>query len=338
MTARLELSRSQILAFRRRAGALDVRLPAGPRSYRRAVWAGLQDSVPRAALLSLHARVAGVRSDAWEHPSLVQLWGPRFHVYVVAAPDRALFALGRLPEAPRGRARAVDTAARLHAVLAGRRMPFGAAGRAMSVSPNSLRYAAATGTLLLRWDGARQPTIWTVPAPAIEPARARLELARRYLHVFGPATAESFADWAGISRAGGRAVFGALGAALVPVRSPLGDASILARDEAAFRGGQAPAAAARLLPSGDAFYLAWGRDRTLLVPDARQRAALWTTRVWPGALLVHGELAGTWRRAGAELSIAPWRRLTRAERVAVEAEALHLPLPGLASALRVVWS
>ena len=47
----LELSRLQILGFRRRVGALDERLPAGPTSLRRAAWAGLQDSSPRAALL-----------------------------------------------------------------------------------------------------------------------------------------------------------------------------------------------------------------------------------------------------------------------------------------------
>ena len=58
-TARLSLTRPQILAFRRRAGGLDERLPPGQESLRRAAWAGLQDSVPRAALLSIHARVAG---------------------------------------------------------------------------------------------------------------------------------------------------------------------------------------------------------------------------------------------------------------------------------------
>ena len=58
MTRRLVLTRSQILGFRRAAGALDRRLPPGPDSLRRAAWAGLQDSMPRAALLSIHARVA----------------------------------------------------------------------------------------------------------------------------------------------------------------------------------------------------------------------------------------------------------------------------------------
>ena len=91
----LSLSRSQILAFRRQVGSLDERLPRGSRSLRRAAWAGLQDSMPRAALLSIHARVHGTQPTTWDDPSLVQLWGPRFSAYVVAARDLAVFSLGK---------------------------------------------------------------------------------------------------------------------------------------------------------------------------------------------------------------------------------------------------
>src|SRR5206468_9025697 len=120
------------------------------------------------------------------------------------------------------------------------------------------RYAAPTGTVVIRWDGARQPTIWTVPAPGLDPSKARLELARRYLHVFGPATPEAFAGWAGISARGGVAAFDALGRWLTPVRTPVGDAWILSRDAPTLRATVGPAAAARLLPSGDAYFLFQG--------------------------------------------------------------------------------
>ena len=40
-----------------------------------------------------------------------------------------------------------------------------------------------------------------------------------------------------------------------------------------------------------------------------------------------GEVAGTWRRADADVTIQPWRGLSRAEREAVEAEAESMPLP-----------
>src|ERR1700693_3608895 len=122
---RLELSRSQILGFRPQAGSLDERLPASAKSLRLTAWAGLQDSMPRAALLSIHARVKGCHSDNWEHSSLVQLWGPRFNVYVVAEKDLPIFSLARLPDDARRRARAQDTAFRLRSFLDGRRQPCG---------------------------------------------------------------------------------------------------------------------------------------------------------------------------------------------------------------------
>ena len=331
-SALLHLSRSQILHFRRRAGLLEERLPVGAKSLRHVAWAGLQDSMPRAALLSIHARVQGANSSCWEHPSLVQLWGPRFSDYVVAAPDIPVFSRGRLPEDTRRHARAHDTASRLHAFLNGRRMPFGEAGHGMGVPPNSLRYAALTGSVLLRWDGARQPVVWTAPPPKMEPWQARLELARRYLHVFGPATPARFARWAGIGRAEAVAAFKRIARELTLVRTPFADAKdeawILADDQMVLRSQPGPVAPARLLPSGDAYYLVWGAEREILVPEPKGRAALWTTRVWPGAILVRGEIAGVWRRSAAKASMDLWRRLSPAEWEAVEAEALSLPLPG----------
>jgi len=329
MPSALRLTRTQILAFRRNVGALDERLPRGPRSLRRAAWAGLQDSMPRAALLSIHARVERTQPSTWEDPSLVQVWGPRYSAYVVAARDVAIFTLGRLPDEPKGRGITEELAARLHAHLAGRRMTYGEAGRGLGVIPNSLRYAARTATMLIRWDGARQPTVWTVPRPDVDPRNARLELARRYLHVFGPTTPAAFAQWAGISPREGSSAFDALRGSLVPVRTPVGDAWILARDEPTFRAAPVRPAQARLLPSGDAYFLLQGADRELLVGDAKRRRALWTSRVWPGGLLVEGEIVGTWRRAHETVTIETWRRLTRAARDAVEVEAESLPLPGV---------
>src|SRR6478752_9342141 len=156
----LKLTRRQILAFRRRVGALDARLPNTVESLRRAAWAGLQDSMPRAAVLSLHARVQKVEPSTWEHPSLAQLWGPRYSTYVVPKRDFALFSLGRLPDDAKGRARAERTAERLHAHLDGRRMTDREAAVALGIG-YSLRYAATTGTVAIRWEGARAPVVWT---------------------------------------------------------------------------------------------------------------------------------------------------------------------------------
>lgn len=326
--AKLDLTRSQILAYRRRVGALDERMPWARRSLRRAAWAGLQDSAPRAALLSLHARVADTGLAAWRDPFFVQLWGPRFHVYVVAARDHAVFTLGRLPDRVDRMRLAGDLAARLDTYLDGGEMPFGVAGRALGEKPNQLRYAAAAGRVLLRWDGANQPVVRTVSPPDVDPHRAQLELARRYVHVFGPTTAEAFTEWAGISKRQGGTAFTALGKSLTAVRTPIGDGRILADDEPLFRSEPEQAAPARLLPSGDAYFLRQGADRELLVPDGDNRRDLWPSRVWPGAVLVGGDIVGTWRRTGATATIHTWRRLSRTEHEAVAAEAESLPLPG----------
>jgi hypothetical protein len=336
VAARLGLTRKQILAFRRRVGGLQERAPKSADSLRRAAWAGLQDSMPRAALLSLHARIEGVEPTTWEHPSLAQLWGPRYSTYVVPKRDFALFSLGRLPVDAKGRERAERMAERMRAQLDGTRLTDRELGRAIGAG-NAMRYAATTGTIAIRWEGARAPLLWSVDAPKISPAEACRGLARRYLHVFGPTTAGSFARWAGISRRAATAAFDALEGSLLPVRSPLGDDWLLAEDEPERRADPTPDAPARLLPSGDAYFLLDGAERELLVPRADRRERLWTSRVWPGALLVDGEIRGTWRRAQHTVRVAAWTRPSRATREAVEAEAQALPLPGLEREIAVVW-
>jgi hypothetical protein len=334
----LALRRTQILAYRRAVQGLDERLAQRPASLRQAAWAGLQDSMPRAALLSLHARVAGTTPSGWEDPSLVQMWGPRFSAYVVPRQDVPIFSLGRFPASPTGIRRAEEMADRLDAFLVGRRMSATDIGRRLGLHPNALRYAAPTGRVLIRWDGARQPTVWTIPAPEMDVADARLELARRYLHFFAPATAGGFAKWAGIKPPMGESAFESLGDAILPVRTPIGEGWILAEDESALRAASTRAGPTRMLPSGDPYFLLQGADRELLVPDAGRRSRLWTSRVWPGAVLVGGEIVGVWRRAGASVTVEPWRRLTRAERTSVEAEAATMPLPGVRGPIAVQWA
>jgi hypothetical protein len=336
---RLPLTRDQILAYRLEASSLNARLPAGSASLEQAAWAGLQDSMPRAALLSLHARVAGVESRSWEDPALLQVWGPRYSVYVVAARDLPLFTVSRYPDDARGRRTVDDMTAQLKAHMGKKRMRFDDAASFVVGDANRIRYATVSGTLAIRWEGARQPEVWRLPRPTMSVADARREVARRHLHVFGPASAGSFATWLGIKDGPAAATYAELVAAneLIPVATPIGEAYILAADEASYRAARRQPAAARLLPSGDTFYLAWGANRELLVPDAANRERLWTTRVWPGALLVRGEIVGTWRRDQHTVTASSWRRLSPADRAAVEEEAASLPLPALAKRVAVTW-
>lgn len=294
--------------------------------------------MPRAAVLSLHARVAGTAADAWDVPPLVQLWGPRYSAYLVVERDAAVFTLGRLPASGPTRRVAEDLADRMARALGDAPVVHSAAARALGEPPNRLRYATLTGRIRIRWDGARQPTIRVVPPPAMDEAEARRELARRALHVFGPLTPDGFAAWAGVKPKAAQATFDELLASLIPVGTPIGDAWILASDEALFRAASRPAAPARLLPSGDTYFLFHRpEERAMLVERASERDKLWTSRVWPGALLVNGEIAGTWRRSETVVTVESWRRLSRAERQAVEEEAAALPLPGNGRDVAVSW-
>lgn len=316
--------------------ALDERLTRSPRSLERAAVAGLQDSMPRAALLSIHARVAGTDPGTWEDPPLIQVWGPRYSAYVIAERDLGVFTVGRLPADAKARQRAEDVADRLETVIGRERMDCRDAARLVGLHPNALRYAAPTGRFLIYWDGARQPLIWSVPAPAVDPFDARLELARRYLHVFGPGTPDSFASWAGVRPKAASTTFDALGDEVIPVQTPIGEAWILASDETDFRSSEVKAST-RLLPSGDPYFLLQGKGRELLVPDPAQRDLLWTSRVWPGAVLLQREIVGTWRRSKHRMTIHSWVPLTPAAQETIELEAASLPLPGVTRPITVTW-
>lgn len=54
----------------------------------------------RQARLWIHARAAGTEPATWDDPSLVQVWGPRLHEFVLAAGDQAVFTRGVCPTKP----------------------------------------------------------------------------------------------------------------------------------------------------------------------------------------------------------------------------------------------
>ena len=295
--------------------------------------------MPRGALLSIHARVVGDAPDAWEDPAFVQVWGPRFSAYVIAAEDRAVFTLGRMPDDPAKVAFAISVADDLERFLAGRTMSYAEAGHGMGVHPNSLRYGTTTGRILIRWEGARRPTDLD-GAGAGDGRRGRASRAGATL----PAC----------PRAGDRGRVRRLGRDQVPAgragssvalareltrsrpRSAIAGSSRATRPRSGRRRRRQPSGI-RLLPSGDTWFLLQGEDRELLVPDARHRGELWTPRVWPGALLVDGEVRGTWRRSNAVVDVDPWGSMSRADRERVESEAASLPLPGIERDIRVRW-
>lgn len=97
----LMAERDQILAFRLSGHHVSERLPAG--SLVAATRAcGIRNTPPTSAILSLHARVVGVRSEdvaaaVDRGGSLVQVMAMRGSPFVVPAADAGVFTLGALP-------------------------------------------------------------------------------------------------------------------------------------------------------------------------------------------------------------------------------------------------
>src|SRR2546427_33005 len=96
----------------------------------------------------------------------------------------------------------------------------------------------------------------------------------------------------------------------------------------------APVDTVRLLPAGDPFLAS--ADRGLLVPQPRFRSELWPKSVWPGALLVNGELVGTWRRQVGRVTVRAWRPLEPGVKDAVEEEVFRMPIASVTKEVR--WS
>ncbi|MFD2421974.1 winged helix DNA-binding domain-containing protein [Amycolatopsis pigmentata] len=96
----------------------------------------------------------------------------------------------------------------------------------------------------------------------------------------------------------------------------------------------------RLLPPWDPFLQS--RDRDLLVPDRARQKEVWKIIGNPGALLVHGEVAGTWRtKAGGgkrlDFLMSPFWTLSAAIRAEAGAEAERVASVRGFPDLRVSW-
>ncbi|MBM7786491.1 winged helix DNA-binding domain-containing protein [Tenggerimyces flavus] len=147
-------------------------------------------------------------------------------------------------------------------------------------------------------------------------------LVRRYLAAFGPATVGDARSWSGI--AGLKEIFEQLRPSLRTFRDEAGrelfdvpDAPLQDEDEPA---------PVRLLPDFDAPLLAYA-DRTRMMTDDIRRQVCVGDGV-AATVLVDGTVAATWTLATAKgtatLTVRPLRKLTKADRQAIEPEALAL--------------
>jgi hypothetical protein len=312
----------QLWAWRAAVMGLDARLAEG--ALAAAARGGLQDSSPRSALLALHARVEGVGPQAWEDPSLVQVW-LRGADYVVPRADAAVFTVGARPRDERA-AEALDVLAdRVLAVLGGRPRRSGEVAAALSGLQREveLRGVARSGRVHIRWD-ARTTEMVPADLDAVDAEVCRLELARRFLHWLAPAVPARFARWAGVSRSDATTTFEALDTELATVVVAGERRRMLARDVDDLHSAR-PTTTVRFLPPDDPYL---SRDPRLRVPDApplsgppRVRNSL------TGRVLLDGRLVAAFARRQALVSLAPIARLLAEERLRIEEEAATLAGP-----------
>ena len=255
---------SRVLAYRARATRLDAKLPPG--SFAAGAWGGLQDSVPRSGVMSLHARVEGVQPDSWEDPSVVQIWF-RGADYIVPRDDAGIFTLGTYPRDPERAAAIEKVADDVHRVTEGRTVKVADVWESLALEhPTAIRSSSISGRVHIRWDAS---SIWLIPVPRpdIDVEDARRELARRFFHWLGPATKADLARWTGVTARDATATWTEIEAELAPVEVNGTPRFMLAADLEDLQRAE-PITGVRLLPMDDPYTKL---DKELLLPDADLR-------------------------------------------------------------------
>jgi hypothetical protein len=168
---------------------------------------------------------------------------------------------------------------------------------------------------------------WDTLGPIGEIRPAMIEILRRYLRSFGPATLPDAAYWIGGNQRDLKPYWDVLKPELAPVAVDGQERWILATDLDDLIAAGEVRLPVKLLPAFDPLLLAH-REKTDMLPEAwRKRiygAAAW---VYP-VVLVDGAIAGKWqyeRKAKQMIvTVEPFRKITKAAQRAVEREANYL--------------
>jgi hypothetical protein len=202
----------------------------------------------------------------------------------------------------------------LNAVVDRRLRPWCAGCGVAHVHDGLFRLATLpAGLVLRRHDG--ETVFHLTKLRTVEPGPARRELLRRFLRLAGPAHHRMLGAWLGITPAAAKRRWAESADDPVPVSVDGTGYAMHPDDLKVARRATAkaePTKTAHLLPAYDPLLAL--ADRALLVPDAADRRKLWRATANPGAVLIGGEIRGTWRRRRGELTVEPLGALTAAER------------------------
>lgn len=155
------------------------------------------------------------------------------------------------------------------------------------------------------------PRDWLPSWKDVDPEAAIVEMARRYLRAYGPATKNDFTRWWGAWPGVGNAAWSALGGELAPVSVEGVRAEILAADLETLRRARA-GRSVRLLPNFDPYLMGYASRDHLF--DKVHSPKVSRTAGWISAVvLVDGRVEGTWTytvsKGVLRVSVAPFKRL-----------------------------
>ena len=364
MAERASLDWANVLAWRMERQHLTARRPRGELQAVVGAIGGLHAQMLPAAELAAWARLDGLRpgdleAELWERRSLVKTWAMRGTLHLLPAGEYGLWQaaldtydhylkgawlrgfgiergeldllLDTVRDVLGGEGQTRDELAEAVAAAAG----SPALGEKLGDSWGAyLKPASFRGSLCFGPNRGRNvtfvsPAAWLGGAsggPAPEEALA--EVTRRYLGVYGPATAAEYSRWWGPRRpAQATRQFRALGEEAVEVDVEGEPHWALAAHVEAMAGAR-PSGAVRLLPAFDPYVIASARDApAILAPERKARVHRPQGWISP-VLLVDGRIEGVWshERAGGRLTVTvePFGALPGAVREGAEAEAGRL--------------
>ena len=137
---------------------------------------------------------------------------------------------------------------------------------------------------------------WVDVGPALDPEVALVELARRYLAAFAPATPADFAKWSGLPMPDSRRAFAALAGELVEGRVVDDTPAWIPRESLKALPGleREPRPIVRLLPAFDTYLIGYA-DRRALVADPSHHPRVWNGGLISPVVIVDGEVTATWK-------------------------------------------
>jgi len=188
-------------------------------------------------------------------------------------------------------------------------------------------FAARTGAHILHapdtalWSSRPQALYAAIDEPqVVETTLARVELVRRYLSAFGPASRADLANWSGMRVSD----FADAVAALEPLRRFRDEngRELLDLQRAPLPAADTPAPV-RFLPKWDNVLLAFA-DRTRVLPEEYRKIVIGKNGDVAQTFLVDGLVAGRWRQEKDKVVLEPFAPLPRAVRRELEDEAARL--------------